>query len=64
MNKDKIVECNGNIMTLEQAEKLNLPIYEVSDSYIESILDQSYQAFMSGIEQTILKAKNNGKRIK
>lgn len=61
MNNDKIVECNGTIMTLEQAEKLNKPIYEVSDNYINSILDQSYQAFVNGEGNAILSAKNNGK---
>jgi hypothetical protein len=64
MNKYMIVECNDTIMTFEEAEKLDLPIYEVSDSYIDSILEQSYQAFMNGEEHKVLSAKNTGKRIK
>lgn len=64
MNKNKIVECNGTVITLEQAEKLNMPIYEVSEGWINSILDQSYQAFINGEDKKVLSAKNNGKRIK
>jgi len=63
MNKDKMVACNGTIMSLEEAEKLNMPIYEVSDDWVNSILDQAYQAFMNGESKKTLSAKNNGKAI-
>lgn len=63
MNKDKMVACSGTIMSLEQAEKLNMPIYEVTDDWVNSILDQSYQAFINGENNKTLSAENNGKRI-
>ncbi len=60
----KIVECDNKIMTIEEAERLGKPIYEVSDDYISNILSQSYNVFLEGKGSLKLKAENNGKRIK
>lgn len=63
-NKDMMVECDGEIMTLEQAEKVGKPIYDVTDEYIESILNQAYDNYVTGNNKEVLTAVNRGMKIK